>query len=137
MKQKLVDPIPCFIPIWTSAISFAQLHNLKKGEDSMSMSSYIHKKFKMNYGDCKSCLVGEAHQQLGKGTENSYSNIMGSDSCNRCGNMCGDQALNAVNKGGDTLIKFKVKLYNHMVEKHGFSGNIIDITKVQKAGQCS
>ena len=139
MKQTLLDPIPCFIPMWTNAINFAQLPKNKESikEKLTSATLLISQKFDMQYSDCPSCLVGEAHQQLGKGTEITYTNhgIVG-EYCAKCSFMCGDQALKAVNSGGDKLIKFKIKLYNHMVEKHGFKGKMINPKKVFKVGKC-
>ena len=135
MIQKLVDPIPCFIPMWTNAINFAQLPTNKSLTEKATV--LIKNKFNMDYSDCPSCLVGEAHEQLGKGTEETYTNAFDNNGyCRRCTMMCGDQALHAVKSGGDTLIRFKVKLYNHMVEKHGFKGNIITLDKVPKVGKC-
>ncbi len=139
MKQTLLDPIPCFIPMWTNAINFAQLADNKNKikEKLTSATLIISEKFDMQYSDCPSCLVGEAHTQLGKGTEDTYTNHgIVSEYCAKCSFMCGNQALVAVNRGGDTLIKFKIKLYNHMVEAHGFKGKQINLKKLQKVGKC-
>ena len=132
MKQTLIDPIPCFIPIWTSAINYASLKNT--GDKKQEQSAYLYDKFNLNYSSSSACLVGEAHEQAN--TNNLYWYSQTEDFCRFCDTMCMRQGEQAMVKGGDTLIKFKIKLYNHMVEKHGFKGNIITLDKVPKVGKC-
>lgn len=136
MKQTLIDPIPCFIPMWTNAINFAQLKSNKESLLTQSVTTLIENKFDMNYSDCPSCLVGEAHQQLGKGTNIQYTITGEKGYCSKCAKMCGDKALVAVKKGGNSLIQFKVSLYNHMVIEHGFKGKKINPKKLNKVSKC-
>lgn len=136
MKQTLIDPIPCFIPMWTNAINFAQLKSNKESLLTQSVTTLIENKFNMNYSDCPSCLVGEAHDQLGKGTAGQYTVSFEKGYCAKCSKMCGDKALKAVKKGGNTLIQFKVSLYNHMVKDHKFKGKKINPKTLRHVGKC-
>jgi len=122
--------------MWTNAINFAQLQSNKEKLLTQSVTTLIENQFAMNYSDCPSCLVGEAHEQLGKGTESKYTLSFEKGYCKKCSNMCGDQALKAVKKGGNSLIQFKVSLYNHMVTEHGFKGKKINPKKLNKVSKC-
>lgn len=132
MIQKLVDPIPCFIPIWTNAISYAKINGIAQE----NIARTIQEKFNRRYSSSTCCLVGEAHEQLGKGTEDDYASYGNKKFCQVCDTLSMIGAEKAMFKGGDTLIKFKIKLYNHMVTEHKFKGNIIDLDKVPKVGKC-
>ncbi len=142
-KRTLVDPIPCFIPIWTAAIQNEDVQKLVKevNDDNWEHSSVeerlvdrrllkIEEIADHRFQNAKCCLVGEA---------NGFDRYIDKDGelCSECDTLCGTPAYRAVLKGGDTLIKFKVRLHNHMVDKHKYKGKFIDIKRVPKTGKVS
>lgn len=125
-KLTLIDPIPCFIPIWTAGISTVHAMEKNRGNNNEVLMNIVEKIVHRDFSNTAACLVGEAH-----GFDDPY--LLGHEApCDYCGEMCGSPAGTAVRQGGDVLIKFKIKMYNHMVQKHGFEGSKIDLKKIPK-----
>lgn len=122
-KRTLIDPIPCFMPIWTAGILTAHA----KTDRSYVTTATIEKLIDREYTEHDACLVGEIHDG-----DDSYAFQSNDKYCHYCDNMSIEGASPALHDGGDALIKFKIKMYNHMVDKHGFKARKIDVKKVPK-----
>lgn len=142
-KTTLIDPIPCFVPLWTNAIRTAHLKiSSEETDDVLSTIRELElcgPNGEIDYADTACCLVGEAHgfpEGVDYADHNTYDGnyqeVENPEYCRFCLNQCRKPALKAVKKGGDVLTKFKVKLYNHMIDEHGMKGNKIDISKIPK-----
>ena len=135
-RRTLIDPIPCFMQIWTGAINAVQNAGVINAEYDTSNQVKISKLNLttpngkvVDYGSVMSCLVGEIH-----GFDAAYAedDAGHGNHCKYCSTMCSTPASKACDRGGDELIKFKIKMYNHMIKKHNFQANKIDIDKVPK-----
>ncbi len=123
-KLTLIDPIPCFMPLWTNALLFAH----RKYDDSNTMASIMSKEFHLEWSNPSACLVGEINKQV-LGYGNAY---YCGKRCYFCNEMSSQPSKDALNEGGDTLIKFKIEMYNHMIDEHNFKGHKINIDKLLK-----
>lgn len=129
-KQKLVDPIPCFMSLWTNAINMAwQLKPSTQDHLCITDVDNLLKSTRKRYVNHASCLVGEIH-----GFNDDYQKY--GTRCKFCLSASTDEAARAIEYGGDILIKFKVRMYNHMIDKHGLKGKKIKLADIQKAITC-
>ncbi len=122
-KRTLIDPIPCFMPIWTGGILTAHAKTTRNYVSSATLEHLVDREFT----ESSACLVGEIHDG-----NDDYAHQYNGQFCIFCHAMSIHPASNAIHDGGDTLIKFKIKMYNHMIDKHEFKAQKINLKKVPK-----
>jgi len=103
-----------FIPNWTEIIEEMDEMRIIDNEcySSQNKRSQYAGVRGLEFGNCKFCLVGEAHHN-----SNDYASD-GDHDCKKCCRFCGSLAWDALVTGEKTFQNFKLDLFTHMLEAH-------------------